>query len=159
MAKSELPEIKLNAGKLGDMTLHTMSIPVPDANAQKAFGETADLVVGIGAKSVHVAFGRSASEALKKVVDHSQANTGKSVPPFQLIAALTPILTFANSVEPNPDVAGVVQSLSAAPGKDHVSLTVQIENNGILYRLKAEEGVLRAIGAGVRTAMPANAGF
>jgi hypothetical protein len=159
MAKSELPEIKLNAAKLGDITLHTMSIPIPDADAQKAFGESAELVVGIGAKSVHVAFGRTASAALKKVVDHSKANTGKTVPPFQLIAALTPILTFANSVEPNPEVAGVVQSLSAAPGKDHVSLVAQIEKNGVLYRLKAEEGVLRAIGAGVRAAIPAGAGF
>ncbi|MEX2142180.1 MAG: hypothetical protein WD894_23130 [Pirellulales bacterium] len=159
MAQSELPEVKLNAGKLDGITLHTMSIPIPEANVQKAFGETADLVVGIGAKSVHLAFGRNATEALKKVVDHSTANTAKTVPPFQMIASLTPILTFANSVEPNPDVANVVQTLSAAPGKDHVSLVAEIAKNGILYRLKAEEGVLRAIGAGVRTAIPVGAGF
>jgi hypothetical protein len=159
LAQSELPEVKLNAGKLDGITLHTMSIPIPDPNAQKAFGDTAELVVGIGAKSVHVAFGRAAGESLKKVVDYSKTNTGKSVPPFQLIASLTPILTFANSVEPNQDVAGVVQSLSTAPGKDHVSLTAQIADNGVLYRLKAEEGVLRAIGAGVRTAVPVGAGF
>jgi hypothetical protein len=155
----QLPEIKLNAGKLDSITLHTMSIPIPDADVQKAFGETAELVVGIGAKSVHVAFGRNATEALKKVVDHSTANAAKTVPPFQMIASLTPILTFANSMEPNPDVAGVVQTLSATPGKDHVSLVAEIEKNGILYRLKAEEGVLRAIGAGVRTAIPVGAGF
>ncbi len=159
MAKTELPEIKLDAGKLDGITLHTMTVPIPDADAQKAFGETADLVVGIGAKSVHVAFGRNANEALKKVVGYSAANTGKSVPPFQLIASLTPILNFANSVEPNPQVQGVVQSLSGAPGKDHVSLVAQIEKNGILYRFKAEEGVLRAIGAGARAAIPAGAGF
>jgi hypothetical protein len=159
MAKSELPEIKLDAGKLDGITLHTMTIPIPDPDAQKAFGETADLVVGIGAKSVHVAFGRNANEALKKVVGYSAANTGKSVPPFQLIASLTPILTFANSVEPDPQVQGVVQSLSTVPGKDHVSLVAQIEKNGILYRLKAEEGVLRAIGAGARTVIPVGAGF
>jgi hypothetical protein len=159
MAKSELPEIKLDAGKLDGITLHTMTVPIPDPDAQKAFGETADLVVGIGAKSVHVAFGRNANEALKKVVGYSAANTSKSVPPFQLIASLTPILTFANSVEPNPQVEGVVQSLSAAPGKDHVSLVAQIEKNGVLYRFKAEEGVLRAIGAGARAAIPVGAGF
>ena len=71
-----------------------------------------------------------------------------------MIASLTPILNFANSIQPDPNVANVAQTLSAAPGKDHVSLVANVEKNGFVYRLKAEEGVLRAIGAAVRTAIP-----
>jgi hypothetical protein len=153
MAKSELPEVKLNAGKIGDMTLHTMSIPVPDAEAQRVFGDAAELVVGIAPKSVQIAFGRKAGDALKKVADQSAAARGKTVPPFQFIVALTPVLKFANSIDPNPQLASVAETVSAAPGKDHVSLVAQTAKNGILYRLKAEEGVLRALGAGVRAAM------
>jgi hypothetical protein len=157
MAKNELPEVKLNAGKLDGITLHSMSIPIPDADAQKAFGQSADVVVGIGAKTVHVAFGRNATDALKKVV--SASNAAKSVPPFQMIASLTPILNFANSIEPDPQVANVAQTLSATPGKDHVSLVATVEKNGFVYRLKAEEGVLRAIGAAARSAIPLGGGF
>jgi hypothetical protein len=152
MAKNELPEVKLNAGKLDGITLHSMSIPIPDADAQKAFGQSADVVVGIGDKTVHVAFGRDATDALKKVVSASSA--ARSVPPFQMIASLTPILNFANSIEPDPTVANVAQTLAATPGKDHVSLVANVEKNGFIYRLKAEEGVLRAIGAAARSAIP-----
>jgi hypothetical protein len=153
MARGELPEVKLNAGKLDGITLHTMSIPIPDADAQKVFGDAAELIVGIGPNSVHVAFGRNASDTLKKIVNQSKATPGKTVPPFQLSVSLGSILKFANSIEPNPQVANVVQSLSAAPGKDHVSIVAQAEKNSILYRIKAEEGVLRAIGAAARSAM------
>jgi hypothetical protein len=159
MAKSELPEVKLNAGTLNGITLHTMSIPVPDATAQRVFGEAAEVVVGIGAKSVHVAFGRKASDTLKKVVDQSTANAAKTVPPFQMIVSLAPIFKFVNSIEPNPQIDTFANTLSGTPGKDHVSLVAQVEKNGFVYRLKAEEGVLRAIGAAVRTSLPLGAAF
>jgi hypothetical protein len=159
MAKSELPEVKLNAGTLNGITLHTMSIPIPDAGAQKVFGEAADVVVGIGAKSVHIAFGRNAADALKKVVDQSAASTAKTVPPFQMIVSLTPIFKFANSVEPNPQLGTLADTLNGTPGKDHVSLVAQVEKNGFVYRLKVEEGVLRAIGAAIRPAIGLGAAF
>jgi hypothetical protein len=152
LAQGEIPEVKFNAGTYKDITLHTMSIPVPDAEAQKVFGEAAEVVVGIGSKTVHVAFGRNAIDTLKKVVDQSAAQAAKSVPPVQLIAALEPIIKFANSIEPNPAAEVVADELSKSSGKDHVSLVGRLEKNGFVYRLKAEEGVLRAIGAAGKAA-------
>ena len=39
----------------------------------------------------------------------------------------------------------MADSLAATPGKDHVSIVAHLQKNGFVYRLKAEEGVLRAI--------------
>jgi len=153
MARGEIPDVKLNAGKHKDITLHTMSIPIPDADAQKVFGETTDVVVGISPKSAHVAFGRNASDALKKVVDQSAAEGAKAVPPVQMIFSLGPIVKFANSIEPNPVADMLSEELGNSQGKDHVSLVARPEKNGVVYRLMAEEGVLKAIGVGARMAM------
>jgi hypothetical protein len=148
MAKGEIPgEVKFNSGKINDINLHTLSIPFSDERANKVFGPTADVVVGIGTKTVHIAAGRNAAAALKKVVDQSAAETARAVPPFQAIASLTPILKFANSIEPDPIAGAVADTLAATPGKDHVSIVAMLQKNGFVYRLKAEEGVLRAIGA------------
>ena len=121
---------------------------MPDADAQTALGESADVVFGISPKSVHIAFGQNASDALKKVVDQSAADAAKSVPPFQMIVSLAPILKFANSIEPNPVAGMLAEALANSPGKDHVSLVARAQKNGFVYRFKAEEGVLKAIGVG-----------
>jgi hypothetical protein len=153
MARGEIPNVKLNAGKHKDITLHTVSIPVPDADAQRFLGESADVVVGISPKSAHVAFGKNATDALKKVVDQSAADGAKAVPPVQMIVSLGPIVKFANSMEPNPVAGMLAEELAKSQGKDHVSLVARAQKNGFTYRLQAEEGVLKAIGVGARMAM------
>ena len=76
-----------------------------------------------------------------------------------MIVSLTPIFKFANSVEPNPQLGTLADTLNGTPGKDHVSLVAQVEKNGFIYRLKVEEGVLRAIGAAIRPAIGLGAAF
>ncbi len=145
-AKSELPfEVKFNASTHGGVNFHTSSIPVPDRDAQKAFGNSLDVVVGTSDTRFYLAFGRNAESALKKAIDGS--STEKAVPPMQLIASLTPIFKFANSMEPNPIGSMLIDELGKTGGKDHASIVVTPSDTGVKYRIQLEEGVLRAIGA------------
>jgi hypothetical protein len=150
-AKSELPfEVKFNASTHSGVNFHTSSIPVPDRDAQKAFGNSLDVVVGTSDTRFYLAFGRNAESALKKAIDGS--STEKAVPPMQLIASLTPIFKFANSMEPNPIGSMLIDELGKTGGKDHASILVTPSDTGVKYQIKLEEGVLRAIGAGARMA-------
>jgi hypothetical protein len=148
-AKSELPfEVKFNASSHGGISFHTASIPVPDRDAQKAFGTNLDVVVGTSGTRFYLAFGRNAESALKKAIDGSGSE--RAVPPMQLVAALTPIFKFANSMEPNPVGSMLIDELGKVSGKDHASIVVTPSETGVKYRIQLEEGVLRAIGAGAR---------
>ena len=89
---------------------------------------------------------------LKTIIDKSAAGAAQANYPFQLNVALTPILEFVNSTNPNQGAMMAAQLLKGSPGKDHVRVTAAVVANGVNYRLQAEEGVLKAIGAGVKMA-------
>lgn len=159
LAKNEaqFPEVKFNSDKHRDITFHSMVVPVPDADAQRVLGESIDIVVGIAPKSVYVAFGKNAADSVKKVVDGASAAAAKADLPMQLIVSLGSIAKFVDSVEPNPMASMLADELAKTMGKDHVSLVVRPIENGAIYRLQAEEGVLKAIGQGFRLGMAGGA--
>jgi hypothetical protein len=150
LAKEEedFPPVKLEAAKVGDVVFHSMTIPVDDDDAQKVLGENVELLLGTGAKSAYFAFGKNSLDLVKRVIDASAQSPGKPGVPVQLIVSLTPILKFASELQQDPKVAQVLAAIQQAQGKDHVSLVVTPQQNGFHYRIEAEEGVIRAIGAG-----------
>ena len=61
----------------------------------------------------------------------------------------------------NPIVNAMIRQLKTAAGKDHVSLSVTMEEetSSALYRFQLEEGVIKAIGAGVQAGIGGGLGF
>ena len=146
------PVVKFDVETYKGIKLNSIAIRMTDDEAKKLFGDTMDAYLGVGAQSAYVAFGKGSLTMLKSIIDKSGAGTSAAEYPFQLNVALTPILQFINATHPNPGAMMVAQLLAATPGKDHIRLTANVIPNGVNYRLKAEEGVLKAIGTGAKMA-------
>ena len=152
--EKDMPEVKWATEKHGDVTFHTMAIPVPEGEKEprQLFGENIDLAVGVGKESVYFAAGRDAIATIKKVIDDSASSPAKAIPPMELKVALGQIMNVAQSMAEGEEKAQLeaIASMLAndVNGADHVSIVASPIENGIKMRIEAEEGVLRAIGMG-----------
>jgi hypothetical protein len=161
---SDVPDVKWAASKHKDVKFHTMAVPVPEDNdeARQLFGESMDLVVGIGQKAVYFAAGRQATDTIKQVIDASAAAPNKAIAPVELNVALGQIMNAAKGLadeDDKPRIEEIANMLSSeAEGRDHVRIVAQPIENGIRMRLEAEEGVLRAIGMGAQQQQAQGAG-
>ena len=163
----KVPEIKWAAETQGEVTFHTMSIPVPEGEeeARKLFGENLDLAVGIGKEAVYFGAGRDCIAAVNNVIELSAASPAKPTLPMALTIALGQIMNTAKEMAPaseKPQIEMVSEMLNnEAAGKDHVKMVAEPIENGIRMRIEAEEGVLRAIGMAAMQAQmqAAGAGF
>lgn len=153
-AKKEQPAlgdlIKLDADSQSGVKLHMATVPIPDPNAAPIIGDSVQIVVGIGEDSVYIGAGKKAMDTLKKVIEKSKAEAGKSVPPVQVTVAGLPIAKFVAAVAPDEDAKQMAQQAAAvmeqSAGKDHVVLTAKPISNGVSLRLSVEEGLLKTIG-------------
>ena len=153
------PGIKWNAAKHAGIAFHTITIPVPEKEKapRQILGNELNVAVGIGTDAVYVAAGKDNIEAVKKAIDASAANKGKSVPPFEFVLSLTPIMEVAASQASDGDKKEVAQKVadylrSEAQGRDHIRAVGKMVPNGQSYHFEAEEGVLKAIGAAATAA-------
>jgi hypothetical protein len=150
----DMPTINWGAEKHAGVTFHTLSVPTPanEEESKKLFGETIDMAVGIGEKSVYFAMGKDNLTAVKKVIDESAANPGKSVAPMELTVSVGQILNTAAAFHPEDATLRMVADAlkNEAEGRDHVKIVAQPVDNGLRTRFEVEEGVMRAIGVGVK---------
>jgi hypothetical protein len=159
--EEDFPGITWNAQTHGDISFHTIQVPVPEheADARQLLGDTMEVAVGIGEKSAYFALGKNAVERTKEIIDASKANPGKQVPPMELTVSLSPILSTAAKIKPDPVVTSIAEMLeSEAAGRDHIHMVEQVIENGIKIRIELEEGVLRAIGTAVQEGQKAQQG-
>jgi hypothetical protein len=162
LAKDEpdFPDVKLNAMRHNGVNFHTASLPVPDEGAQRVFGDTLELVLGTGAKSLYVAFGSGSIDLLKGVIDTSAREPNKATLPSQITVSMTPLLRFGSRLEPdNVTLKILLAALEKSQGKDHVTLSAQSIPRGFTYRLDIQEGVLRMIGSAVAANMQQGGDF
>lgn len=159
-AEPDFPDVKLDADTHGNVKLHTVNIPIPEDEPEPRaiFGPELEAVVGIGTDSVYMAFGKDAMGTLKRIMDASAASVDKVVPPSQLTIALTPILKFAESVSDDAQVGVILEALENSMGKDKIRIISKPIENGGLTRFEIEEGILQAIGVGIKQAQQAFGG-
>ena len=145
--------VQWNAANHQGVSFHTLSLPIPEDQdeVRQIFGDKADVAIGIGSDAVYVAVGRDSLEAVKKAIDASAAEPNKEVPPFELSMSLGQILEMAAATHADEDERPMIQAIADmlkndAQGRDHVRTSGTFIDNGLQYRLEAEEGVLRAIG-------------
>lgn len=143
--EADAPEIKLNAGKHGDVNLHTIVGPNEDAKLREVLGDKINIVLGTGPKSIYLAFGKDAEGLLKKMIDSVSQKGPAAVPPSQLNVALLPIMKFAASVDDNPLVPALVSVLEKS-GKDKITIVTEARPRGSNSRILVEEGVIQLIG-------------
>jgi hypothetical protein len=155
----ELPEVQWNAATHGGVAFHVMQAPAPDEKARTVFGDTLEIVVGLGPQSAYFAFGRDAQGALKQVIDASAAEPGKAIPPMELKVSLGQVMSFAQVVaddEAKPTLTAMAGVLTGeAAGRDHVHMIAEGIPNGMRMRFAVEDGVLQAAGSAAQGGMHA----
>ena len=142
------PDLKVNTVTYQDVKLHMTNVPLKDQKeeAREVLGDPLEVVLGVGEKSVYLAFGKESTDLLKQILDKSAEDAGGKFAPGEVNVSLTPILEFAASIDDNPGVQTALESLKAADGKDNITLTVMPAKRGVTLRFAVEEGVISAAG-------------
>lgn len=149
--------IKLNADKHKGVTFHTATFDVPDDDdnadlVEELLGDKVVLTVGIGKESAFLALGNKGIDTIKKVIDKSEGVTETTDKPLELTVSLAPILKLMSKAEDANPIIGAMAGTLKESGKDKIQLSVQPVKNGALYRLEAEEGILKILGSAVKLA-------
>lgn len=153
---NKVPNVHFAAETHRGVTLHTAAVPLPgaDQDARDTLGDPMEIVIGTGEKSAYVAFGKNAKAVLAEVLDASAEQADEKVPPMQMYIALTPILEFAASVDDNPLVPSILDTLKQSEGKDRISISVIPVKRGVSMRLSMDEGILATLGEAGRALAP-----
>ena len=138
-------EVNLNSGSHKNITLHEIVIQVPDdeEEVRDALGDQVTVVLGIGTKEVYMGFGSNPVALLKKSVDGT--HMAKELTQYNLF--ITPILKFAESMEGDPNIGAMADAL-AASGKDRMSMTTDLIENGMNMKFEMQDGILGLIKVG-----------
>lgn len=145
----EVPKVNFDAYKHQNVTFHTVTVPVQNAEGavEKILGTELPLVIGTGDKSFYLGFGAGCEDLLKAVLDKNAADGATKVSPLELSVEVGQILRYAQSVESNPFLDMAAEAIQDFSGKDHVMVQSRPIPRGLVYRLTVEEGVLRAAGS------------
>ena len=147
------PTFKFDEETYKGVSLHSVIIDIP-ANAEEArqiFGEQAIVKIGTAAKAVYFAMGTNSGKSIKKFIDGpAESSVPDDRPLGQMQVQLLPFLLFAQTVKPNDVVASMVDILSQDNETDYVLIEVEPVENGQSSILEIGEGLVKAIGAGVR---------
>ena len=135
-------KVKLNAGKIGNTTLHEAAIPIPEgeSEARAMFGEELKLVVGINGNTVYLAAGNEPESLLGKCMKSSS----KKVKPFEMNFHLANIMEMFAEMEAEQMVEEMADILKES-GKDRISIWSTTVENGIKARLEIQDGILKLI--------------
>jgi len=159
LASDEEPQVaevfKLDSGKIGEVRLHKIAIPVPATpegdRIAALFGETVEILVGIDKQAAYVALGPDAEAMLKKALEASKAEAGKEILPMKLSVSAGAVAQFIAAIAEDDQVkatAGMVAAMLAQAGSDdHVILTSEPLPNGTRTRLQIEQGILKVLGS------------
>jgi hypothetical protein len=143
--------VKLDAETYQGIRFNAFSMPTPDATLVPMFGDTIEVVVGIGDNKAFIAGGRDAAKTLKTVIDNAKSDAGKEIPASEVVLSGLKIAKFASAVYDDPQIKAVADKIAGAleqsGGKDHLSIVTQPITNGARFRVELEEGLLKALGS------------
>lgn len=146
-----VPKPKLNAAEYKGVRFHTLSLPAPEDEGsewiKEYVGENIDIAVGFGADRIYLAVGKDGIDTLKQAIDRSATTPETELPPMKLSLALAPLMKLVAAKQGgNPQTEMLAQQLKEG-GKDHINVTVEPVDNGMRYRIEAEEGINKLLGA------------
>ena len=154
-------KLDIATGKHAGVNLHKLTVSLPpdaDDKVRKIFGDNVTAAIGTSAKSIYVAVGKNCDATLKSAIDRVAAKPSAPAEMVKMRLTLSQLLGFIQSVESNPIVEAM--SNAATSGNDRIMMDSQIVDRGAVFRLTLEDGVLKAISAGVKAGGPgAGGGF
>lgn len=152
----DFPPVKLNAAEHDGVTFHTLTVPAPDDEARRIFGDEITVALGFGDDRIVIAAGENPVKAASGVLDKSKGGSGSKLPAGQLQVKLAPLVKLgaeADNDETNKALAELMVKLLEESEKDHINVTSEIVPNGSTMRIEIEEGVLEAFGKAAKQGM------
>jgi hypothetical protein len=160
LPKSNDVTVDFDFAKHNGFNLHRVNAKIPSGNeeAQAAFGDSVQVFVATGEKSVIFCLDPTGEAGVKAAIDAMAAKKAVEVSPFTGIVRVASLLGFAQTIKPNPILENVIQAFSQFKDKDTVSINSTILPRGMITRVTIDEGVLKSIGTAAKTG-GRNAGF
>ena len=157
LAKEKSPvQLKINTGKYAGFNLHNLAIALPPNAAEAAkrvFGSSVTMAIATGPKTVHIAVGKNCDASVKSAIDRAASKPTAPAEMVKLRLVLSQLLNYVQSIEPTPISEAMLNAASA--GNDRILIDSQSIERGIVVRLSLEDGVVKAIAAGVKAGQSA----
>ena len=157
LAKENSPvQLKINTGKHAGFNLHNLAITLPPNAAEaakKVFGSSVTMAIATGPKTVHIAVGKNCDASVKSAIDRAASKPTAPAELVKLRLVLSQLLNYVQSIEPTPISEAMLNAASA--GNDRILIDSQSIERGIVVRLSLEDGVVKAIAAGVKAGQSA----
>ena len=162
LVKEKAPvELKINSGKHAGFNLHSGKVTLPPQTpgaVKKIFGNAVTLAIATGPKSVHIAVGKDCDASVKSAIDRAAAKPSAPAEAFKMRLVLSQVLNYIQSIEASPVSEAMLNAASAAVGNDRIMIDSTSIERGVIVRLSVEDGVMKAIAAGVKAGQ-AGGGF
>ena len=147
------PVWKPDAARFRDVRFHAVSIPIArDAKDRQrlaaTFGDSVDVVVGVGEHHLYVAAGKQAMPLLKQIVRGGRTRPRGKRPPVSFSLGLSQFVRLLADTAGDAErirLAQLAQLLEHSAGRDDVHLTAVPVRHGAHLRLEIEEGVLGCV--------------
>lgn len=156
LVKEKVPvQFKINTGKHAGFNLHSVSVPLPPNAAEaakKVFGSSVTLAIATGPKAVHIAVGKNCDASVKSAIDRSLAKPTAPAEMLKMRLVLSQLLNYIQKIEATPVSEAMLNA--AVAGNDRILVESQSIERGIIVRLSLEDGVMKAIAAGVKAGQP-----
>ncbi len=168
-SKPDDVQLKFRVAEHKGVTFHTLTAPWPesgdddtDALVEDLLGDELELVLGFGAESIYLALGPDGIETLSELIDESGKASNPKLP-AEFILALSPVLAFVadqldDDATPQAKILEKLVDDLDESGKDKIKASVTFIPNGERIRYEVEDGVLRALGIGIKAAQQQQAG-
>ena len=154
--------VKFDAAEHAGVRLHTLTIPTGELGVSEVaelFGEELVVVVGASDKAAYLSVGTDSLETLKKALDDSKS--AKDLPPASVTVSVKAIAELVAKYAPEEQAQSaakmIIEKLADSKGKDRITITTTIPENGQKVRVEIEEELLKILGvipAIVMGAMP-----
>jgi len=162
LVKEKAPvELKINSGKHAGFNLHSGKVTLPPeapGAVKKIFGDAITFAIATGPKSVHIAVGKNCDASVKSAIDRAVAKPSAPAEAFKMRLVLSQLLNYIQSIEASPISEAMLNAASAADGNDRIMVDSASMERGVVVRLSLEDGVMKAIAAGVKAGQ-AGGGF
>ena len=160
IAKEKVPvQLKVNTGKHANFNLHTANAALPpDAPEalKKVFGSSVTIAIATSPKTVHIAVGKNCDASVKSAIDRGNAKPTAPAEMAKMRLGMAQLLQYIQSIEPTPISEAMLSAASG--GNDSIMIDSQNIERGAVIRLSLEDGVMKAIAAGVKAGQ-AGGGF
>ncbi len=149
------PTFKFDQGNYNGVTMHVIEkeVPAGEEQVRKVFGDVLRVHIGTGEKAVYVAAGKDSETLVKNLIDAGTEDPSFAQRPVsQMRVTMLPILKFAQSMDDNAAIAGMINALSGAVDPGEITMVGQAIPNGSKTRITIGEGLIKAIGAAAEQA-------